>query len=66
MRIGKNPETGDAKDGRLVYVVLSIGDFPGMVNELFCLALESLRIPRHLAQAHPQRGQGEAEDRPRV
>jgi len=27
----------DVKDGRLVYVVLSIGDLPGMVNKLFAL-----------------------------
>ena len=44
----------EVKDGRLVYGVLSIGDFPGMVNQLVCYALESLRIPRHGAQAHPQ------------
>jgi hypothetical protein len=25
-----------------------------MVNQLVCYALESLRIPRHGAQAHPQ------------
>ena len=56
----------DAKDGLLVYVVLSIGDFMGMVNKAVCLALESLRIPRHRAHAHPQRGQAEAEDRSRV
>jgi sporulation protein YlmC with PRC-barrel domain len=37
----------DVKDGRLVYVVLSIGDTMGMVNKLVCLALESLRITRH-------------------
>jgi sporulation protein YlmC with PRC-barrel domain len=35
----------DVKDGRLVYVVLSIGDFLGMVNKPVCLASESLRIP---------------------
>jgi hypothetical protein len=32
------------KDGRLVYVVLSIGGFLGMVNEAVCHALESLSI----------------------
>jgi hypothetical protein len=33
------------KEGRLVYVVLSIGGFLGMVNKAVCHALESLSIP---------------------
>ena len=37
----------DVKDGRLVYVVLSIGDFPGMVNKVVRHASGSLRVPRH-------------------